>query len=100
MTSENIPEMVERVAIAIWSVYGSAPALGWEHAKKATGNDLVVRVHLERVYRMARNAIKAMREPTEGMLDIVQPPLQDSSGEWRELARRDWRKLIDAALEL
>jgi|UPI00076A606D hypothetical protein len=82
-------EMLERVAEAIAEHGGS----NWESCLKAPGQ------RMAGMYRaMAHAAIKAMREPTSGMMEAV-----DCGGEKADwMSGRAWRagytSMIDAAL--
>lgn len=81
--------MVERVAEAIWSFHGNAPAMGWAHAKSSAE----VSHWIEQTYRMARAAIAAMREPTDAMITA-------GNGGMKMVATdRIWQRMIDRALD-
>mgnify|MGYP000620788965 CR=1 FL=1 len=89
MTSQDTPELVERVARAIWDTWSDAPF-------DPACDDWDTRESLKK----ARAAIEAMREPTTRM---VQAHAQECAGDADEAGPKRiaaaWRAMIDAALE-
>ncbi len=99
----DVPEMVERVARAI---YEADPMMISITGERLTWDTLEFGVpnggHRARCYRYARAVIAAMREPTEAMVDAgnanglnywrCDPPTAD--------AEASWRAMIDEALSL
>lgn len=97
-TGQRMSEMVERVARAQWNLdlkWGSRP--GWDDAdpeQRSAAMDL------------ARAAIEAMREPTDGMIGeaMIQPhpSVADAGGvieQGRAAIRIDYQAMIDEALK-
>ncbi len=83
--AEQIPEMVERVARAIFTAGGTAPGI-------RQYDDLSVAMKIS-WYDSARAAIAALREPTEAMCD------ECGGFAIHELETAElWRAMIDAAL--
>lgn len=77
-------KMVERVARAIAAKDGYD---SWSHAHKLT---------VDHYTGLARVAIEAMREPTEGMVDAGYDFTADPC--WREDFVKAWQACIDEAL--
>lgn len=89
-------EMIERVAKAIYEEDDPwHKAWPWPDLNESQGSP-------EPYRRIAAAAIKAMREPSEAMLDrfVSRALCVSISGEggWSEYARAQWQTMIDAAL--
>lgn len=86
-------EMVERVAAELWEAWRGAEGLGgaWPNVSKRSR---------QAGHRMATAAIRAMREPTEAMLEpaaailVVAGHLPDVL-----IVSAHWRAMIDEALK-
>lgn len=82
-------EMVERVAKAQWELdCKSSDRAAWEDADNE---------HRLAAMELAHIAIKAMREPTEGMVDAGYDFTADPC--WREDFIKAWQAMIDEALK-
>jgi hypothetical protein len=85
------PEMIERVARAIWSADRNVGGYGWEWLDESWRAGY---------YAQARSAIEAMREPTEEMIERG----DDHAKGWFASisvtydSEEVWHAMIDAAL--
>lgn len=83
-------EMIERVASAIWALNDDTDCRVYDdlapHAKAQAD-------------AMARAAIKAMREPTEAMVNAAMLPASEADREAYRPQHWIWEKMIDEALK-
>jgi len=91
-----VSEMIERVAKAIYEEDDPwHKAWPWPNLNESQGSP-------EPYRRIAAAVIKAMREPSEAMIDrfVSRALCVSISGEggWSEYARAQWQTMIDAAL--
>ena len=93
----DVPEMVERVRVAVRDEYGSR-LCDWDEARRicSAANPNINRPC--RCEQVARAAIEAMREPTPDMTDACRDVGPDRPYGLHETCER-WRTMIDAALK-
>lgn len=87
---EPVPEMVERVARAIYEVRNGAGCTPWSRRETA---------HKEPYRKDACAAIASLRDPTKAMSDVGWETSEAADKEWRSCTPRQlWGAMIDAAL--
>lgn len=88
MTDQKAPEMIERVARALWLDYWDGDACAWEDAEESAR---------ETSRSLARAAFHSMMEPTDAMLRRGSAAAEFCDNGWESNAT--WMAMINSALE-